>query len=106
MEGISRRIYNPLHASAKDRIGAVCEPPQLTQQCAMTNNNADQRTVLPLVSVAFAAWTSALFGLPENLVERSNRVVVLPRSAIMLDDHRPAMLQVTAVDDRFGTHRA
>jgi hypothetical protein len=34
----------------------------------MTNNDADQRTVLPLVSVALIACASALFGLPEDLV--------------------------------------
>jgi hypothetical protein len=30
--------------------------------------------------------------------------VVPPRPAIMPDDHRPGVSQVTAVDDQFGTH--
>jgi hypothetical protein len=28
---------------------------------------------------------------------------MLPRTAIMSDDHHPVMVQVTAVDDPFGT---
>jgi hypothetical protein len=36
---------------------------------------------------------------------RSDIAVVAPRPTIMPDDHRPAMPQVTAVDDQFGTHR-
>jgi hypothetical protein len=36
---------------------------------------------------------------------RSNKAVVPPRTTIMPDDHRPVMVQVTAVDDPFGTHR-
>jgi hypothetical protein len=35
----------------------------------MMNNDADQQAVLPLVSVALVVWTSALFGLPEDLVD-------------------------------------
>jgi hypothetical protein len=49
------------------RLGAVCGPSQPTQQRAMTNTDADQQAVLPLVSIAFTTWTSALLGLPEDL---------------------------------------
>jgi hypothetical protein len=39
----------------------------------MTNSDADQQAVLPLVSVAFTVWTSALLGLPEDLVDLNDR---------------------------------
>lgn len=47
------RIHRPC------AIGAVCGPSQPTQQRAMMNNVVDQQAVLPLVSIAFTAWTSA-----------------------------------------------
>ena len=61
--------------SSMDRVrtGAVCGPSQPTQQRAMTNSDADQQAVLPLVSVAFTVWTSALLGLPEDLVDLNDR---------------------------------
>jgi hypothetical protein len=54
-------------------IEAVCGPSQQTQQRAMTNNDADQQAVLPLVSVVFATRTSALLGCPEDLVNLNDR---------------------------------
>jgi hypothetical protein len=36
---------------------------------------------------------------------RSDTAVVPSRPTIMLNDRRPSMPQVTAVDDQFGTHR-
>jgi hypothetical protein len=57
------------------RTGAVCGPSQPTQQRAMTNNDADQQAVLPLASIAFTACTSALLGLPEDLVNRYDRAL-------------------------------
>jgi hypothetical protein len=59
----------PAGLSSGFRIGAVCGPSQPTQRCVITNNDAGQRRVLPLVSVASVAWTSALLGLPEDLVD-------------------------------------
>jgi hypothetical protein len=45
----------------------------------MTNNDADQQAVLPLASIAFTAWTSALLGLPEDLVDVIRSPVELPK---------------------------
>ena len=56
----ARSGYGPV------RIGAVCGPSGPTQQRAMTNNDADQQAVLPLVSIAFTAWTSAFAWSPRR----------------------------------------
>ena len=64
-----RRPARPVHIHDRLRIGAVCGPSQPTQQHATTNNDADQRGVLPLVSIALVTWTSALLGLLEDLVD-------------------------------------
>ena len=63
----------PIHGPCAHR--AVRGPSQPTQQRAMTNNDTDQQAALPLVSIAFAAWTSALLGLPKDLVDLDNRAL-------------------------------
>jgi len=71
----------------RSRIGAVCGPSQPTPQSARTNNDADQQAVLPLLSITSLARTSALLGLPEDLVDLKSHA--LARRADLRDGQPP-----------------
>ena len=74
------------------RTGAVCGPSQPTKQRVMTNNDADQQAVSPLVSIAITACTSALLGLPEDLVNLQD--CALAGQAGLRDSQPPELLRL------------